>query len=79
MAYLRLVYLQAAVVCGFDVMYRGTTAEGKLANTVHAIVRVGAEHERACLAEREGLADELERAGGVGCEDDGVAGWCAEE
>ena len=77
--YLGFVDLQAAVIGRVDVVYRGTTAEGELADAVHAVVRIGAEHEGACLAEGEGLADELERACGVGCEDDGVAGWCAEE
>ena len=42
-------------------------------DAVDGVVRVGTENIAASLAEGEGLADELERSGGIRREDDGIA------
>lgn len=78
-AYLSVSHIKATNVRRLDVAYFGAPGVGELAYSVHAVVGVGAKHVGTAGGEGERFPDELERAGGVGGEHDGVAWWRPEE
>ena len=60
-------------------MHSGPSGGGEFADTVNAIVRVGAEDVCTVLGEGERFSDEFERAGRVRRKDDCVSRRGAEE